>query len=209
MKRRLGTILLVLFSVFHVQAQRLLDVPEVYVGVSGGATASMLMFSPNVAQSFQLGMNAGAAFRYIGNRNLGVQVELNYKQVGWQETETSTHDRMLEYLELPFLTHIYFGRKVRGFVNLGPRVAVLLNETKKNLPATLRPQHENIDNKFTYGLCAGLGMAVNTQKAGCYQLEARFSYDLANVFDDSKASYFGVSNTLALSLNLAWFFPMK
>ncbi len=211
MKRIVGFCLLLLFVPLCLRAQAALEVPEMYVGATAGATGSMVMFNPKVEQSFQIGMNAGATFRYIGNRNVGFQLELNYMQVGWQETETETaHECMLNYLELPFLTHIFFGKSVlRGFVNIGPKVGVVLWEDRNELSGTLKPQHEAIDNRFDYGLAGGLGMVVNTRSAGCYQIEARYSFSLGNVYANSKKDYFGASNVMALSVNLGWLMPLK
>ena len=209
MMRKELLVVLFLFSMFQTYAQRRLDVPEFYLGASAGATGSMVMFSPMVAQDFQTGMNAGAAFRYIGDQNVGMQMELNFIQYGWQEKGTSNHNRMLNYMEVPFLTHIYFGRAVRGFINFGPKVDFLLLENSSDLPSDLQVQHYRVDNKFDYGLCGGFGMSVNTRKAGCYQLEARFAYHLGSLFNNKKNDYFGASNIMALSVNLGWFFRYK
>ncbi len=206
-ERSLIIVVLLLFVWQGTQAQVRLEVPEMYVGVSAGATASMVTFSPTVEHTFQLGMNGGAAFRYIGDRNVGFQLEMNFMQLGWDEKEVE-HDRMLNYIEVPFMTHVYFGHKVRGFFNVGPKVSVLVSENSSAIPSPSEPQHEKVDNRFDYGLCAGLGMIVNTQRAGCYQLEARFAYSLGHVFDNSKKDYFASSNFMGLSLNLGWFFPL-
>ena len=123
MKRSLLAILLLLPSLF-VAAQPRLTTPEIYFGVHGGAMASMVNFSPSVTQRAltpYMGATAGLVFRYARHKYCGLQVELNWMQKGWREQETD-YQRRLDYIELPFLAHINFGKQWRGFFNIGPQI---------------------------------------------------------------------------------------
>ncbi|MCL1867440.1 MAG: PorT family protein, partial [Paludibacter sp.] len=97
---------------------------ELYLGAASGATISKVGFKPHVHQSFVLGINAGGAFRYITEKYFGMQLELNIAQMGWKE-DTTFFCKQLTYIEIPFLTHIYFGQKTRVFANLGPQIGFL------------------------------------------------------------------------------------
>ena len=103
----------VLFSSSLI-AQVRLDKPEIYVGVTAGATGSMVIFNPVVAQTYLQGYNGGLVFRYIAEKNVGMQAELNFSQRGWKEAN-GLFAKQLNYIELPFLTHIYMGKKNRFF----------------------------------------------------------------------------------------------
>lgn len=112
-------------------AQPRLHAPEMFLGLHGGVSASTMLFSPSVSHMSSpftngvvLGGNGGLVFRYAGHKVCGFQVELNYMHRGWREhSEEATYERHLHYLEIPFLTHLYFGKKsVRGFFNLGPQI---------------------------------------------------------------------------------------
>lgn len=198
--------ILVLFSLcMGAMAQPRLQTDEMYVGVHAGVLASMVNFTPDVAQSALqpfLGPNAGFVFRYSGHKCCGLQVELNYMQRGWHETKTG-YRRSIDYIELPFLAHIYFGKKFRGFLNLGPQIGYALHEQHTHLPDTSAPQYLSLDSRFDWGVAGGLGMLYRS-KAGVWQLEARFNYSFGDLFANHKADYFGNSNPMCLSLNLAW-----
>jgi hypothetical protein len=202
-------IVIFVFVTTSIAAQSLLEKPEVYVGFSGGATASMLLFSPSVDQQFLYGYNTGIAFRYIAEKNVGIQAELNYSQRGWRES-SGAYTRQLNYIELPFLTHIYIGNKTQFIINLGPKISYLLSENViKNSTTDTDTQHvTRIQNSFDYGLCAGFGILFNAHKS-VFQLDSRVNYGLSDVFSNDKRDFFDASNNLNISLNLAYYFQVK
>jgi len=192
-------------------AQPRLEHPEMYVGVQGGAVASMVNFTPTVSQKAtqcHLGSMAGLVFRYSADKCCAVQVELNYMQRGWRENQTG-YDRSLDFIQLPFFAHIYFGKRARGFFNLGPQIGVLIHESNNGLDQSALPQYNPVQHKFDWGAAAGLGFLYRTKKAGTYQLEARFNYSFGHLFSNDKTAYFSQSNSMNLSLGLAWFWQVK
>ncbi len=214
MKRTLLFILLVA-GALSVAAQPRLDRPEIYVGIHGGVMASLVQFTPSIEQDLlqTLGANGGLVFRYAGHKVCGLQVELNYMQRGWYEKATG-YRRTIDYIELPFLTHLSFGRSFRGFLNLGPQIGYAIHEQHHNTPTDLTDlkttaQYLSIDNRFDWGIAGGLGMLYRTKKAGVYQLEARFNYSFGDLFSNSKFATFGRSCPMNISLNLAWLWDIK
>lgn len=210
MKLKQAVIVLFLLVAARAAAQPRYVEPEMYVGAHGGIMASMVVFKPTVTQSAlrpYWGGNAGLVFRYAGHKYCGLQVELNWMQRGWHETDTD-YRRRQDYLELPFLTHIYFGKHYRGFVNLGPQIGFLIHESEINRPAEVSPQHLPADNKFDWGVAGGLGFYARTV-AGVWQIEARFNYSFGSVFANRKTNYFDYSNPMNLSLNLAYMWQLK
>lgn len=208
--KRLSLILPLLAFCLCLTAQPRLPKDEMYIGAHAGVLASIINFNPNIAQSALQpfwGANAGFVFRYSGQKCCGLQVELNYMQRGWHETATN-YRRAVDYIELPFLTHIYFGKKFRGFINLGPQIGIAVHERHYNLPEATAPQYLSIDNRFDWGLAGGLGMLYRS-KAGVYQLEARFNYSFGDMFSNRKADYFENSNPMCLSLNFAWMWQIR
>lgn len=208
--KRAGIVILLFGISLAAMAQPRLETPEMYVGVQGGVMASMMQFTPSVKQSaFSpfLGGNAGFVFRYAGHKYCGLQVELNWMQRGWHETETDYY-RELDYLEIPFLAHIYFGKRYRGYLNLGPQIGFLIHESDKNLPSESQPQYMPADKQFDWGVAGGLGFYARTV-AGVWQLEARFNYSFGSVFSNRKADYFDYSNPMNLSLNFAYMWQIK
>ena len=210
MKRIIPAILILLSVCAVTLAQPRFSEPEMYVGAQGGVMASMMMFKPEVSQSALhpfLGANAGLIFRYAGHKYCAFQLELNWMQRGWYETQTG-YSRQLDYLELPFLSHIYFGKRYRGFINLGPQIGYLIHDSASNTPAGSEPQYLPVDKKFDWGVAAGVGFYARTI-AGTWQLEARFNYSFGSVFANRKTDYFDYSNPMNLSLNFAWLWQIK
>jgi len=243
--RKLLILMLLAISV-SFSAQVRLDKPEMYIGANFGVTESMVMFKPSIPQGFLMGYNGGIVFRYIAEKNVGMQVELNFSQRGWTEPTTTTiiypfdilpqtnikvvpnnktgslininpktyissYRRQLNYIELPFMTHIYIGSKNRVFFNLGPKISYLISENTlvNETGSSKAVQHITpVQHPFDYGLCAGLGILFNI-KGKILQLDTRGNYSLSDVFNDQKKDYFATSNNFNASVNLAWLFQVK
>lgn len=190
-------------------AQVRLDRPEMYVGANFGMTGSMVMFKPAVTQGYLIGYNGGVVFRYIAEKNVGMQAELNLSQRGWSE-KSGLYVRQLNYLEIPFMTHIYMGNKSRFFLNFGPKISYLLSENVlKNETSNIESQHiTSIENKLDYGLCAGIGLLFKLQ-GNVFQLDTRANYGLSDIFSSDKRDYFDTSNNVNVSVNLAWMLQLK
>lgn len=213
--RYILTIVLLWIS-WMLQAQPRLRTPEIYVGGQAGVAASSMLFNPvvqgiDILQS-PLSANGGLVFRYAGHKVCGVQVEINYMQRGWREEgEGFNYCRQLSYVEIPFLTHLYFGGKhLRGIFNLGPQIGYCILDTEKGIknPESTH-QYAKIDNPFDWGIAGGLGFYYRTNKIGLFQLEARFNYSFGSVFDNKKTDYFQMSNPINLSINLAYLWELK
>ena len=193
-----------------LSAQRKEYIPELYVGVNFGATGSMVNFDPAVEQSYLQAYNGGLVFRYIAQKSLGFQSELNYSQRGWNESD-GNYTRQLNYIELPILTHFNFGNKFRFFFNIGPKFSYLISEKvliNNNIENTLEQHAEAVQNKLDYGFCGGIGFLLNL-KGQVIQFDARANYSMTNVFSNAKKDYFATSNNMNVSVNIGWLMQMK
>ena len=154
--------------------------------------------------------------------------------MGWKENILNTSDqpvinavtgqaekyeRTINYIQIPFLAHLAWGRENKGvnfFVNAGPQFGVYINEsTKTNFDWDQRNMTDRantvvaqdtmkVENKFDYGIAAGLGMEVATKNLGRFTLEARYYYGLGNIYGDSKRDYFGSSNFGTIMIKVGW-----
>ena len=202
-------------------AQPRLRTPEVYVGAHAGVMASTMLFRPNIAKidimQSPLTMNGGLVFRYAAHKVCAIQVEANYMQRGWREQialgtgSTMDYTRQLDYIEIPLLMHLYFGKqRFRGFINLGPQIGYCIRDIATQLPSTITsPQYQPIEKPFDWGLAGGLGCYYRTKKIGLFQLEARFNFSMGTTYNDRKVDYFSQSNAMNLSLNLAYLWEIK
>lgn len=215
-----GIIAVLILISFAVQAQRSSFRQELGVGASFGTNFSSVTFSPKVKQGMQMGFSGGATVRWNTEANLGLQAELNFSQEGWSEQYDSQpsyeYKRSIQYLELPFLTHIYFGSKrMKFFVNLGPKVGYAFSEkTTSNLPDGFTPEENSateqhnmpIEKKFEWGLCGGPGMELRTG-IGYFLLEGRYYYALGDIYNSRKEDYFSRSASQVISVKLTYLMP--
>lgn len=221
MMRRSYIVLLLLLVSLVSMAQPRLRTPEIYVGAHAGVMASTMLFRPNVAKidimQSPLTMNGGLVFRYAAHKVCAIQVEANYMQRGWREQialgtgSSMDYTRQLDYIEIPLLMHLYFGKqRFRGFINLGPQIGYCIRDIATQLPSTITsPQYQPIEKPFDWGLAGGLGCYYRTKKIGLFQLEARFNFSMGTTYNDRKVDYFSQSNAMNLSLNLAYLWEIK
>ena len=201
---------------------------NITVGAKGGVTLSRLKFSPSVPQTMLPGFMAGVTFRYIEEKHFGVIAELNLEQRGWKEKFDGlnyAYQRRLTYLQLPMLTHIFFGNnKVRGFFNAGPEIGLLIGTgTKANFdyanveliegfPTENRETDQyklDVKNKFDYGISAGLGLEVIGRNKHSFTLEGRFYYGLRDVFSNHNTDPFSSSSSMSIMVTLGYYYRIK
>ena len=200
---------------------------NIAIGVKGGMDFSKVFFNPHVKQLFQPGITAGVMVRYIEENHFGLIGELNYAQRGWKENfEESPFNfsKDLDFIDLCFLAHVYFGRRGRFFFNAGPQVGYYLGE---HIKANFNPQDmghipgfpnvnrinqqmiEPTNIKVDYGISAGLGGEFNINRRNSICLECRFYFGLANIFSTNRADYFNASNQMSLSATIGYWFRVK
>ncbi|MFZ4456200.1 MAG: porin family protein [Bacteroidales bacterium] len=206
--RKTITLLTILLACFQLSAQYKFE-PETFLGINAGQTFSKIDFIPIVNQNTLNGLNGGITYRYITESHFGLQIELNYSQRGWIEAMDDaalSYSRSTNYIEMPFLTHLYFGGKsFRYFINLGPKIAYLLSEKESGNYASLTNAEigKKIDHPFDYGICVGSGFELRT-KIGCFLIEGRYNYGLSDIFYNSKADAFSRSSNQVISANLTY-----
>ncbi|MDY6800939.1 MAG: porin family protein [Bacteroidota bacterium] len=206
-------ILLLLFVSTSPFAQNKDFEPVAQFGIRQGINYSSVLFSPGINQGIKLGYTGGFVFKYSNEKNLALQIELNFSQKGWLEdldTLPNSYQRNLDYIELPFLTHIYFGkRNVKFYVNIGPSVGYLINDQIKseiNNELYNREYYElEIDNKFDFNVLAGLGLIIDTE-IGSFQTGFRYAMTLTDIFKYTSDSIFENSQNQVIAFSLTYYF---
>lgn len=202
-------------------------VPRVSVGAHAGMTLGEVGFTPSVRESFIQGFTFGASFRWAEERHVGLVAELNFAQRGWRENfeeEPFSYSRRLSYIEIPIMTHIFFGgRRVCGFINLGPQIGYMISSSissdfNYNDPSSVAGFPSNrqteqmameIHNRFDYGITAGGGVEFYISPRNSIQLQARYYYGLGNIFPSSKKDHFASSRTSMISVTAAYIFRLR
>lgn len=209
-----------------VQAQLQDQRHNLALGVSGGVNFSSISITPGFKQSKLIGPAFGVTVRYIGEKYFsmicGIQGEVNFSQRGWKEViedgTGNTYHRAMNYLEVPLLAHLAFGKDkgngVRFVLNLGPQVAYLIGESEhmnENWDPSGRSPNEQYgkmaDRKFDYGIIGGGGMEVRTG-IGNFILEARYYYGLSDFYNNSKKDPFSRSAHSYITARLTYLFDI-
>jgi hypothetical protein len=235
MRRLFFFIFLAILNISYLYAQRNRFQNELYVGFGGGAQMSQVDFMPRITQDYRLGFQGGAAAKYISDGNAGVRAgvigELNFSQRGWiesfndEETELGfSYSRALNYVNIPFMTHVNAGRgNVRFIFNAGPQVSILLSDNQNMSQALadeiarqqaaqpgapIGMQYQSFEHlkRIDYGLIGGVGMQLKTG-LGDFDLEGRYNFGLADVFESrrSRNAYFSRSAHRVIEVKLTYY----
>lgn len=210
-----------------LKAQRMYA-PDFSLGARVGATISNMAWQPSVRQKMTEGFTVGITARYTEEKLFGLMADLNITQRGWAEkfedTPELSYRRQFTYVQLPVMTHIYFGsRTFRGFVNLGPSIGYMISDkitsnfaytdlaSVKNFPRDRRTEQLTLPvyRKFDYGIIGGLGMELRLKRKHSFMVEGRFYYGIANVFSSKRGDTFGASRTMSIEVTAAYLFRLK
>lgn len=205
--------------------------PNFAIGGKAGVTLSRMSFTPEVHQKFTNGLTMGVRARYTEEKFFGLIAEINLSQRGWaedfakDEAPEFTYTRTLTYIQVPLLTHIYFGsKKFKGFVNLGPEFGYMIgssidaNFDYKNytsiqgFPQGYRTNEQlnmEVENKFDYGIAAGVGIEWILKRKHSFFLEGRYYFGLGNIFHATKRDFFAASRGMSIEVTLGYMIRVR
>lgn len=207
------------------------------IGANAGVGINRIMFTPTIKQATHMAPSFGLTLRMTSEKYFStlcaLQVELNYSKLGWtedimdanNEPLPDTYRRDLNYIQLPFMARLGWGKEQRGLMGYllaGPQVGYCFGESSKrsetwttdadgnpSRPNNLYQQYSmKIDHKFDYGITAGLGLELNS-KAGHFMIDARYYYGLADIFGNSKKDVFSRSNNGTIIVKFAYLIDLK
>lgn len=203
---------------------------DLAVGVSGGYVLNKVSFNPTIKQDFHPGTTFGVTLRYTCEKYFAalcaLQAEVNYTGMGWKEkieTSDDTYERQVNYVQVPLLANLGFGRErggVKGFIVLGPQIGFCLGEKEKRggewseetlnkRPNQVTQQYDlKVQRKFEYGLTGGAGLDVSTRSGHHFLLEGRYYYALSDIFKNSKKDPFGRSANGAIIAKVSYLFDI-
>ena len=195
--------------------------PELSIGPFAGVALSQVSFNPTIKQQYLTAYTVGGKLRFVSEKNLGFLIEPNYSVYGWRENFEEyesdiayEYSRKLHYIELPFMTHVYFGNRQRIFINAGPVARFLIGENENiNFsladapnPNSSETYGKTIEQRFDYGIAAGLGMEIKTKK-NSFLLEGRYYYGLGDVFNNRKKDFYPKSANQNITITLTYLMP--
>jgi hypothetical protein len=118
----------------------------------------------------------------------------------------------MNYVEVPFLAHLAFGKQFQFFLNLGPQVGFFLSESDVQhgdwSSVSTPPQHGMpTEKKFDYGITGGAGVELRTG-IGNFLVEGRYYYALSDFYGSTKKDYFGRSAHTAIVAKVTYLFDL-
>ncbi len=194
---------------------------DLAVGGSAGVALNTIDFDPSIKQKLHAAPTFGLTLRYscekYFNTYCALQGEVNFTRLGWTEDIQNsagqplpdTYRRDLDYIQVPLLARLGWGRERRGvmfYVLAGPQIGFCIADRAKQgstwtLTADGTPDRPNslveqytmdIEKKFDYGIVGGLGVEWHT-RIGHFMLEGRYYFGLADIYGNAKKDVFGRS----------------
>lgn len=225
MKRRISILLVLISAVIGLSDAQTHYKGQFSIGGHGGVDLSRILFTPSVMQTFLPGFNAGVNLRYTEENHFALVVEANYMQLGWKEDFEKapfSYSRSIDYVQIPFLAQIYFGKRGKFFINLGPSVSFKLKSSTsanfdyknvsqiKDFPIHTSQQYAYpVKAAVDYGILGGLGGEFSINPTNSIYLEARYYFGLANVLPAGRTDHFRGSNPMCLSISAGYWFRLK
>ncbi|WP_286849229.1 MULTISPECIES: porin family protein [unclassified Proteiniphilum] len=231
MKRFFSIVSVILMCSSFIYAQKETFKSELYIGAGGGVASSSMDFVPGIQQKLNIGFHGGIAAKLISEKHLGLIGELNFAQRGWKEEFDPElgfdYSRTLNYVEVPFMTHIYFGNSFRFIINVGPQISFLIGDKQKmsqaladdlearrsaspdaRIGVQYSPRSEM--SVVDYGLIGGAGVALKTP-IGDFDLEGRYYFGLGDLFTSrrSENAFFSRSAHRAIEAKLTYYVKIR
>ena len=180
-------------------------------GLKAGVTYNSLMLGTPLQQmNADLEPNFGLIFSYIDKKIVGIQLELNYVSKSWEENPSGNYlfNSKLDYIEIPMLTTLHFGNRLKFLVNFGPYISVLLKEeSSHNVDQTsdyFEFYEKRTPRKGDFGMTGGAALRLQT-KLGLFQLEGRYTFSFQNLYD-TEINNLDYSNMTTIGVYLSYQF---
>lgn len=227
MKKKLFILFsVVIISAFSLKAQKHYS-SDVSIGAKAGFNLSHVFFNPTVKQGWPVNPMMGVRIRYIEETHFGLIGEVNWVRRGWSENFEGLpfrYRRNVDFINIPLLAHIYFGRKQRFFVNLGPEISFKLADSYSanfdpfntggipDFPNTNRRNNqmrEPVSQKVDFGISGGLGVEYYINPRNAIDFEARYYFGLSNLLPSGRLDPMRASNMMTIAFTFGYWFRIK
>ena len=191
---------------------------QLLIGINGGYNVSGILFDPGRAEKPLMNPlpNFGITAKFFDLEYVGLQVELNYTQRGFQMPldEVLTYKRLSSYIEMPLNFQVRASKHgFFGHVNLGFNPSLLI-ESKQGQDSVvnfeLTRYRINIlrDNTFDFGLLGGIGLGYDFKRF-TIQLDVHYYYGMGDLYyynysgNPLRSPAWAVDTSLSLMVNLS------
>ncbi len=167
------------------------------IGLEGGPGLTFIRGNELIDEyNATIGYSAGVAFQYNFPKMISIRTNLAFERKGStrkfpakdQDNNTIgkiTFNTNFNYLTIPVLARITFGRKIKLFINIGPYFGYLIKQTEvmeafNEFPETTTNNTEN-DKRFDVGITGGIGGGIAIHERILLTLEIRNNLGLYNI----------------------------
>ncbi len=196
--------------------------PRIGLGGHYGYGYANVRFKPSIRSNSIETNNYGLVFYYISEKHLGIQLEVNITERGWESgSDTSFYnERRMRYLDFPLLSNINVGGKhFRFTMNAGPylaffrqsfegfKVGVPLADSERtitNSPYEYQEQYfSQPQGKLDYGYTLGAEIGFYSS-LGNISLRFRYTQGLTNLFPQYPEGTFKFSQMRTYSAGISY-----
>jgi len=214
MRKTIVSVLFFVLITLNLGAQQKFS-PSTYIGINAGVSFCSVNFDPSIEQGLLSAPSFGILFRYVSEKHIGTQLELNYAGRGWIEKRDSigTYTRDVKVLDIPLTAAFIAGsKKTRFAFILGPFISYRLGEKETIMIPDSRYYRDyylkNLESNWEFGFTGGISAEWHTA-IGAFGARAVYSYNLTNIFPlNSNHFYYGASRGQAIHAGLTYFFEL-
>jgi hypothetical protein len=163
-----------------------------YFGINFGYGVAGVMFQPDLKQtSYSGSYSGGLSFKYVGEKYMAFQAELNYTHRGYKMTVDNSNipSRTYNSVILPIMAQGNVTYKsISVLVNLGCYASYMLNsEYQTNATnGTINSYDYEFflkrDRRYEFGVLGGVGLGLKLNPI-LLQVESRYYYGLTNIYN--------------------------
>ena len=168
------------------------------IGIEGGPSLISLHGNDMVESydDLSLGFSGGLSFQYNFSKLVALRTNISFERKGLTTKNQATDEygnpigeltfhSNFNYLTIPLLGRLTFGKKINFYINAGPYLGYLLNQKDITEAFGEYPKSEldNTDNfkRLDFGITSGLGMNFPIQEKFLLNFEIRNNLGLTNI----------------------------
>lgn len=215
-------ITLALFAAVFFTSGTFAQTTKSKLGIEAGAGITSLRGNPILEkyQEHDVGFSSALFLQYNLKKTFSIHTSIGFERIGTKTKSGLEVDsfgnplgnaktyRHFNYLSMPLLLRASFGKKINFFVNAGPHIGILLNETsvtKIEGGATTKDEHTEDFNTANFGVTSGLGVSIPLNLKFDISFEARDNLGLSNINKVEGLNNATIkTNSLSLLVGLAY-----
>jgi len=203
MKKIFSTLFVILcfYGVSHAQRRG-----DIQFGVTVGGNLSYIEDNNYYDSNVLGGFNAGLSADYYFSRTWSLKVEARYDQKGYADGTLYDNNGndiadnvnfRLNYVTVPVLASVHFGRNREWYIDFGPYVSFLTSAKETNDNVDVKDSFNSTDGGFD----VAVGVKIPISPRAKFFVELGGEAGVVNVFSGSYDSTQNLSNNLNVGIN--------